>query len=369
MEDNLIPNGGRTLTLSGSGGSIPIKVISKYSPSWKKEYTENFTAYDGKDVRLLKGIRFSLSFSTYGLTPSEMIALKNLLINSEELTLNCDEYSGAVTCEDFSPEIQSSNFLGDYTRSDVILTASESVSDGKIVTISGDGDSVKFVVFSDYSPSWTKEYTDSFTAYDGQEVKICKGVRFSLTFSPNGIPSNVLSQIENILMNSDEITLSCDEYSGVVFCDTFSADLQTPEYFRSNITLTAGNMIEGGKAVSVSGDSGKVDFVVVSDYSASWRKEYAESFMTYDGREIKPLKGVRFSLDFSPKGIPPAVALQLRDILMYSKQISLSCDEYSGNVNCDIYNSSLQSANDLGEFYSADINLTAVAASLPEDGL
>ena len=137
MENNLIPNGGRTITLGGEGGSITIKVISGYRPSWKKEYTESFTSYDGKDVRLLKGIRFSLNFSTYGLTPSEMIALKNLLINSEEINLSCDEYSGTVTCEDFSPEVQSSNFLGDYTRTDVTLTSSETVSDGKVVTISG----------------------------------------------------------------------------------------------------------------------------------------------------------------------------------------------------------------------------------------
>ena len=336
-----------------------------HSPSWSKEYTESFIAYDGKEVKIGMGVRFSLTFSPNGIPSAVLSQIKSILMGSGEITLSCDEYSGAVSCDTLSADLQTP----EYFKTSITLTAQNVVEGGKSVTISGDGGSVNFVVTADYSPSWTKEYTESFTAFDGQEVKICKGVRFALSFSPGGIPSSVLAQIKNVLMNSDEITLSCDEYSGQVFCDTFSADLQNPEYFRTNITLTAGNIVEGGKAVSVSGKGGSVNFVVTADYSASWRKEYAESFTTYDGREIKPLKGIRFSLNFSPKGIPPATALQLRDVLMYSDQVSLSCDEYSGDVNCDIYSSNLQSANDLGEFYSAEINLTAVRASLPEDGL
>ena len=137
------------------------------------------------------------------------------------------------------------------------------------------------------------------------------------------------------------------------------------EYYAPNITVQAVNTIEGGKAVSLGG----VSFMITEGYSPAWTKEYGESFTTYDGRIIKPLKGIRFSLGFSPKGIPPDVLLTLRDNVAYKEKISFSCPEYSGDVTCDTLSADLQHASELGEYFSAGITLTAVNAQLPEDGL
>ncbi len=243
IKDGLIPNGGRSITLEGSGGSITINVISRYSPSWKKEYAETYTNYAGTETKLLKGIRFTLTFSTYGLSPPEMAALKNLLMNSEEITLQCDEYEGLVTCDDFSPELQSANFLGDHTRTDITLMSPISTSGGRIVTVSGENGSVNFVVTCDYSAAWHKEYADSFTSYDGREIKPLKGIRFSLTFSPKGIPTAVLTHLRDILMFSKNVILTCDEFSGAVNCDSFTSDLQSVTagsgIYTADINLTA----------------------------------------------------------------------------------------------------------------------------------
>ena len=188
-----------------------------------------------------------------------------------------------------------------------------------------------------------------------------------------GIPPAVLASLKTALMEPDEngITLSCSEYSGKVTCDSLSAALQSAgspgEFFSPDITVQAVNIIEGGKAVTLGG----IQFVVTESYSATWTKEYGDSFTTYDGRVIKPLKGIRFSLGFSTKGVPPDVLTELVNALMNpdEPETDLSCSEYSGKVICDNFTGSLQTAGTPGEYFGAEINVTAVSASVPEDGL
>ena len=114
-------NGGRKITI----GDTEIDVISSYSPSWIKEYTDPFTTWDGREVKKLKSVRFRLTFSTYGIQPEELTALLAEL-KTDETTLECDEFSGTVRCDSISPELKNANFYGDFFSSgSVTLTSTD----------------------------------------------------------------------------------------------------------------------------------------------------------------------------------------------------------------------------------------------------
>jgi len=121
-----IPNGGIKITVNDA----EINVISGYSASWVSEYSESesdFTTWDGRKKKTLTGIRFNLSFSLYGMSSSDVSTLKNALRPNEdgEIQLECPEFSGAVNCENFSAELKSANFYGDYYNGSVTLSAVE----------------------------------------------------------------------------------------------------------------------------------------------------------------------------------------------------------------------------------------------------
>ena len=122
-----IPNGGRKITINGT----EINVLSGYNPSWEREYSEgegNFITWDGRIRKVLEGIRFRLTFLTYGMSAEEMQELNSALKpdpETGEITLECAEFSGAVFCENYSADAQSSNFCGEYFSGSISLTASE----------------------------------------------------------------------------------------------------------------------------------------------------------------------------------------------------------------------------------------------------
>lgn len=120
-----ILNGGKKIKINGT----EINVISGYSPSWEREYSgDEFTTWDGRKRRILEGIRFSLSFSTYGMTSAEMTALNEALkpdAETGEIILECDEFTGAVECGNYSAQAQSANFYGEYHSANISLTAVE----------------------------------------------------------------------------------------------------------------------------------------------------------------------------------------------------------------------------------------------------
>ena len=113
-----IPNGGRSITL----GDTKFDVLSGYSPSWAKEYGDSITTWNGRIVKRCKGVRFSLEFSTYGLSASEIKSLKSIL-SKKEIALVCDEFSGNVSCDDFSADLKSANFYGEFFNTTIKLTA------------------------------------------------------------------------------------------------------------------------------------------------------------------------------------------------------------------------------------------------------
>ena len=113
-------NGGRSISVGG----VTLNTLSDYKPSWTKEFGKSFTAYDGRLIQPLKGVRFSLMITAYGLSLSDITALKSLA-SEEKVSLICTEYSGDVVITDISPEIRSSNFYGTFYTISLELTAAE----------------------------------------------------------------------------------------------------------------------------------------------------------------------------------------------------------------------------------------------------
>lgn len=115
-----VKNGGRSITLN----STKINVLSGYSPEWTKEYGESMTTWDGRNIRRLKGVRFSLEFSTYGMNPDEIKKLSEIF-TSENISLDCAEFKGPVYCDNLSANLKNANFYGVFFNTTIKLTASE----------------------------------------------------------------------------------------------------------------------------------------------------------------------------------------------------------------------------------------------------
>ena len=111
-------NGGRTVMIGG----VAIKIIDGYNPSWTKEYKDSFVTWDGRTVKPCTGIRFGLSISSHGQTAEQIEAVR-AAISQDEINLVCDEFSGMVSCDDFSPQLTNSNIYCEYLRWTLNLTA------------------------------------------------------------------------------------------------------------------------------------------------------------------------------------------------------------------------------------------------------
>lgn len=112
-------NGGRKVTI---GGRVTFDTINAYTPSWTKEYNEEFTTYDGRIIRFCKGIRFSLTFTVYGLT-YEKLTQTYEIFKSDTISLECPEFSGDVTCDSLSPPVRYSNVYGTFYELTITLSA------------------------------------------------------------------------------------------------------------------------------------------------------------------------------------------------------------------------------------------------------
>lgn len=121
-----IPNGGRSVTVTGTTGNVTetvgFDVINGYSPSWSKEYGEEFTTWDGRIIKPCKGIRFALTLSVYALTYEKLTDILKIF-NSEEIVLDCDEFSGDVIIDSVSPPLKVSNYFGNYYELTISLSS------------------------------------------------------------------------------------------------------------------------------------------------------------------------------------------------------------------------------------------------------
>lgn len=121
-----IPNCGRKVTVTGmvdnTSASVDIDVINGYSPSWSKEYGEEFTTWDGRIIKPCKGIRFALTLSVYALTYEKLTDILKIF-NSEEIVLDCAEFSGDVIIDSVSPPLKVSNYFGNYYELTISLSS------------------------------------------------------------------------------------------------------------------------------------------------------------------------------------------------------------------------------------------------------
>lgn len=116
---------------------------------------------------------------------------------------------------------------------------------GKTITVNG----VEIKVLSGYRASWVSEYSESetdFTTWDGRKKKTLTGIRFKLSFSLYGMSSEDVTALSEALKpdaETGEIELECSEFTGAVYCEDFTAEVQSAnhygEYYKGNVSLSA----------------------------------------------------------------------------------------------------------------------------------
>jgi len=122
-------NGGYTVTI----GSYSLKHIGEYSPSWVKVYdTQNsFTDYAGNEVKILKGLQFSLKLTTGRLTATDYNTLVTAL-KDEDITVSCPDFSGECICDDIPGNLVQANSVGTRYKVSFTLTAKEIIPSGSL---------------------------------------------------------------------------------------------------------------------------------------------------------------------------------------------------------------------------------------------
>ena len=124
-----ITNGGYTVTI----GSYALQHIGEYSPSWNKVYdTQNsFTDYAGNEVKILKGLQFSLKLTTGRLTAAAYNSLITAL-KDEDITVSCPDFSGECICDDIPGNLVQANSVGTRYKVSFTLTAKEIIPSGSL---------------------------------------------------------------------------------------------------------------------------------------------------------------------------------------------------------------------------------------------
>lgn len=115
-------NGGYQITI----GSYTLQQIGEYAPSWEKIYdTENsFEDNTGQEVKIFKGVKFSLKVTTGQLTTTDYSLLIAELQN-EEMSVVCPEFTGVCNCNDISCDLKQANSTGTRYKISFTLTAKE----------------------------------------------------------------------------------------------------------------------------------------------------------------------------------------------------------------------------------------------------
>ena len=122
-----IVNGGYSVTI----GSYTLQHIGGYNPSWQKVYdTQNsFTNYAGNEVKVLKGLQFSLKVTTGRLNATDFNSLITEL-KKDEISITCPEFSGTCICDDIPGDLVQANSLVSRYKVSFTLTAKEIIPSG-----------------------------------------------------------------------------------------------------------------------------------------------------------------------------------------------------------------------------------------------
>ena len=123
------PNGGYRVTI----GSYALEQISEYAPSWAKVYdTQNsFEDHTGQEVKVFKGVKFSLKLTTGQLTLEAYNSLVAELQN-EDITVSCPDFSGDCRCDDIPCNLVQANSTSTRYKLSFTLTAKEIIPSGSL---------------------------------------------------------------------------------------------------------------------------------------------------------------------------------------------------------------------------------------------
>jgi hypothetical protein len=193
-------------------------VLSEYTPSWEKITAAEAETADGCRLNSIRGYLFSLSIETYGLTESAMNELKAEL-TADDITLECNDYDGAVDCE-FRVTLDNDNYYGTYYTVSAVFTA-KTIDTTYATNNTIDINDITVAVKNTYKVSWDKETGDSFTTWDGRTIETVRGWRFKLSAETYALSADELTAVKNALMGTAPI-LRCAEYSGEVRCSAIS---------------------------------------------------------------------------------------------------------------------------------------------------
>lgn len=325
-----IYNGGKSFSVGG----VTVNTLKSYSPRWVKNDETG-------------GFEFSLSFTAYGLTQSEMTALKNAMTGSS-VTIDCEEYEGAVHFKDITPTLTVGSVYGTYYE--LSATAEQ-----------GAGGSSE--------PTVDKTFTLAGVSFGGTDTPIksygvsysysTDGTKFSLSFSAECGETEaaaIRTAIPYGQTPPNAVTLDCDEYTGLVTCDiTLNATTETGKYEVSG----SANALSAAAGISVT--LGSIVFSNITSYSPSWAVESDNEggFIDWQGNKIETILGTRYSLSFTSSGVT-ASTIALIPAMMQTANLTLISLEYPNGISVVCNSVSPVRNKDTG-LYDVSVSVTAAA--------
>lgn len=325
-----IYNGGKSFTV----GVVTVNTLRSYSPRWvKNDETGEF--------------EFSLSFTAYGLTQEEMEALKNAMTGSS-VTIDCDEYEGAVHFKDITPTLTVGSVYGKYYE--LSATAEQGAGGSSEPTVD------KTFTLAGVSFGGTNTPIKSYGVSYGYGTD---GTKFSMSFSAECGETEaaaIRTAIPYGQTPQTPITLTSTEYTGLVTCDiTLNATAETGKYEVSG----SANAITAAAGISVT--LGSIVFNSITSYSPSWAVESDNEggFIDWQGNKVETILGTRYSLSFTSSGVP-ASTIALIPAMMQSTNLTLISLEYPNGISV-VCNSVSPTRNKDTGLYDVSVSVTAAA--------
>lgn len=325
-----IYNGGKSFTVGG----VKVDTLKSYSPRWVKNDETG-------------GFEFSLSFTAYGLTQEEMEALKNAMTGSS-VTIDCDEYEGAVHFKDITPTLTVGSVYGKYYE--LSATAEQGAGGSSEPTVN------KTFTLAGVSFGGTDTPVKSYGVSYGYGTD---GTKFSMSFSAECGETEaaaIRTAIPYGQTPPNAVTLDCDEYTGLVTCDiSLNATAETGKYEVSG----SANAISAAAGITVT--LGSIVFNNITSYSPSWAVESDNEggFIDWQGNKVETILGTRYSLSFTSSGVP-ASTIALIPAMMQSTDLTLISLEYPNGISV-VCNSVSPTRNKDTGLYDVSVSVTAAA--------
>ena len=205
----------------GAGGSS--------EPTVNKTFTLAGVSFGGTDTPIKSygvsygygtdGTKFSMSFSAE-CGETEAAAIRTAIPYGQTppnaVTLDCDEYTGLVTCD---ISLNATTETGKYEVSGSANALSAAA--GITVTLGN----ITFTNITSYSPSWAVESDNEggFIDWQGNKVETILGTRYSLSFTSSGVTAATISAIPAMMQTANLTLISLEYPNGIsVVCNSVS---------------------------------------------------------------------------------------------------------------------------------------------------